>query len=52
MWSNVAIALPRNPIHLAHTARDLQTLSGGRFALGLGTQIRTHVERRFGSSFD
>lgn len=52
VWSNVAIALPRNPIHLAHTARDLQTLSGGRFALGLGTQIRTHVERRFGSSFD
>ncbi|MCB1010198.1 MAG: TIGR03617 family F420-dependent LLM class oxidoreductase [Microthrixaceae bacterium] len=51
-WSNVAIAFPRNPIHLAHTARDLQALSGGRFNLGLGTQVRTHVERRFGSDFD
>lgn len=52
VWSNVAIAFPRNPIHLAHTARDLQALSGGRFTLGLGTQIRTHVERRFGAEFD
>ena len=52
VWSNVAIAFPRNPIHLAHTARDLQQLSGGRFVLGLGTQIRTHIERRFGVAFD
>ena len=52
VWSNVAIAFPRNPIHLAHTARDLQELSGGRFVLGLGTQIRTHIERRFGAGFD
>ena len=52
VWSNVAIAFPRNPIHLAHTARDLQELSGGRFVLGLGTQIRTHIERRFGAEFD
>ena len=52
VWSNVAIAFPRNPIHLAHTARDLQELSGGRFTLGLGTQVRTHVERRFGTDFD
>lgn len=52
LWSNVAIAFPRNPIHLAHIARDLQELSGGRFTLGLGTQIRTHVERRFGVDFD
>ncbi|MGI9577067.1 MAG: TIGR03617 family F420-dependent LLM class oxidoreductase [Microthrixaceae bacterium] len=52
VWSNVAIAFPRNPIHLAHTARDLQELSGGRFVLGLGTQIRPHIERRFGADFD
>lgn len=52
VWSNVAIAFPRNPIHLAHTARDLQQLSGGRFVLGLGTQVRAHVERRFGAGFD
>ncbi len=52
VWSNVAIAFPRNPMHLAHAARDLQRLSGGRFVLGLGTQIRTHIERRFGEDFD
>ena len=52
VWSNVAIAFPRNPIHLAHTAWDLHTLSGGRFTLGLGTQVRTHIEERFGVPFD
>lgn len=52
VWSNVAIAFPRNPVHLAHAARDLQCLSGGRFVLGLGTQVRTHIERRFGVGFD
>lgn len=51
VWSNVAIAFPRNPVHLAHTARDLQELSDGKFVLGLGTQIRTHIERRFGTDF-
>ena len=48
----VAIAFPRSPIHLAHAAWDLQTLSGGRFRLGLGTQVRAHVERRYGADFD
>lgn len=52
VMSNVAIAFPRNAVHLAHTAWDLQVLSKGRFTLGLGTQIRTHVERRFGVEFD
>jgi probable F420-dependent oxidoreductase len=52
IWSNVAIGFPRNPVHLAHTARDLQQLSGGRFVLGLGTQIRAHIEGRFGAEFD
>ena len=50
--SYVAIAFPRSPVHLAHTAWDLQALSGGRFRLGLGTQVRAHVERRYGSDFD
>ncbi len=49
--TNVAIAFPRSPAHLAHTAWDLQALSGGRFALGLGTQVRAHVERRYGSTW-
>ena len=52
LMTNVAIAFPRNPIQLAHQAYDHQLLSGGRFTLGLGTQIRTQIERRYGASFD
>ncbi|GAB93265.1 TIGR03617 family F420-dependent LLM class oxidoreductase [Gordonia rhizosphera] len=52
LMTNVAIAFPRNPIHVAHQAHDLQLLSGGRFRLGLGTQIRTQIEKRFGAEFD
>jgi probable F420-dependent oxidoreductase len=52
LMTNVAIAFPRNPIHLAHQAIDHQLLSEGRFALGLGTQIRTQIEKRFGAEFD
>ena len=52
LMTNVAIAFPRNPIHLAHQAIDHQLLTGGRFTLGLGTQIRTQVEKRFGAEFD
>ncbi|WP_299565110.1 TIGR03617 family F420-dependent LLM class oxidoreductase [uncultured Mycolicibacterium sp.] len=52
LMTNVAIAFPRNPIHLAHQANDLQLLSRGRFVLGLGTQIRTQIEKRFGVPFD
>jgi probable F420-dependent oxidoreductase len=52
LMTNVAIAFPRNPIHLAHQAIDHQLLSGGRFTLGLGTQIRTQIEKRFGAEFD
>ncbi len=50
--SYVAIAFPRSPVHLAHIAWDLQSLSGGRFRLGLGTQVRAHVERRYGAAYD
>jgi probable F420-dependent oxidoreductase len=52
LMTNVAIAFPRNPIHLAHQAIDHQMLSGGRFALGLGTQVRAQIEKRFGAEFD
>jgi probable F420-dependent oxidoreductase len=44
----VAIAFARSPANLAYTAWDLAQLSGGRFILGLGTQVKAHVERRFG----
>jgi probable F420-dependent oxidoreductase len=50
--TNVAIAFPRNPLQLAHQAYDLQLLSRGRFTLGLGSQIRAQVEKRYGASFD
>jgi probable F420-dependent oxidoreductase len=52
LMTNVAIAFPRNPIHLAHQANDHQLLSGGRFFLGLGTQVRPQIEKRFGALFD
>jgi probable F420-dependent oxidoreductase len=52
LMTNVAIAFPRNPIHLAHQAIDHQILTQGRFTLGLGTQIRTQIEKRFGADFD
>src|SRR3972149_12212620 len=44
----VAIGFARSPTVLAHTAWDLAAASGGRFRLGLGTQVRSHIERRFG----
>ena len=52
LMTNVAIALPRSPMHLAHAAYDLQLLSRGRFRLGLGSQIRPHIENRYGATWD
>lgn len=46
--TSIAIALVRSPMDVAYAAWDLQSLSSGRFALGLGTQVRAHVERRYG----
>jgi probable F420-dependent oxidoreductase len=43
----VAIAFARNPMTLAQTAYDLHLASHGRFRLGLGTQIKPHIEKRF-----
>ena len=45
----IALAFPRTPMDVAYTCWDLQALSAGRFALGLGTQVRAHVERRYGA---
>ena len=47
----IALAFPRSPMDVAYTAWDLQALSGGRFALGLGSQVRAHVERRFSAAW-
>lgn len=45
--TSVAIALARSPMTTAYTAHDLNVLSGGRMVLGLGSQIKPHVEKRF-----
>jgi probable F420-dependent oxidoreductase len=44
----IAVSFARSPANLAYTAWDLSAQSGGRFILGLGTQVKAHVERRFG----
>jgi probable F420-dependent oxidoreductase len=49
LGTGIALAFPRSPMQVAYTAWDLQALSGGRFILGLGSQVRAHVERRFGA---
>jgi len=48
----IALAFTRSPTTLAYIGNDLQTATGGRFVLGLGTQIRPHIERRFGLTWD
>jgi probable F420-dependent oxidoreductase len=45
--TGIAVAFARNPMTVAVTASDLHRFSGGRFVLGLGTQIKPHVTRRF-----
>jgi len=45
--TGIAVAFARNPMTLAVTANDLQTASSGRFMLGLGSQIKPHIEKRF-----
>lgn len=48
LFTGVAVAFPRSPMVVAQMAWDLQRLSGGRFRLGLGTQVKGHNERRYG----
>jgi probable F420-dependent oxidoreductase len=47
LGTGIAVAFARSPMTVAHTAWDLQAFSGGRFVLGLGSQIKPHVEKRF-----
>ncbi|CAA0095480.1 putative protein [BD1-7 clade bacterium] len=47
----IAVSFPRNPMHLAYQALDLQNFSKGNFYLGLGSQIKPHIEKRFGVDF-
>ncbi|HEX2728232.1 MAG TPA: LLM class F420-dependent oxidoreductase [Rubrobacteraceae bacterium] len=52
LGTSVAIAFSRSPMETAQTAWDLQSLSDGRFILGLGTQVKAHVTRRFSMPWD
>jgi probable F420-dependent oxidoreductase len=45
--TSIAVAFARNPMNLANLAHDLQNYTQGRFILGLGSQIKPHIERRF-----
>jgi alkanesulfonate monooxygenase SsuD/methylene tetrahydromethanopterin reductase-like flavin-dependent oxidoreductase (luciferase family) len=48
LQSAIAVAFARNPMNVAVLANDIQLISHGRFQLGLGSQVRPHIERRFG----
>lgn len=48
----IALAFNRSPMSIAYSAWDMQTMSNGRFVLGLGTQVRAHIERRFSAQWD
>jgi probable F420-dependent oxidoreductase len=48
LGTGIAVAFPRSPLVVAQMSWDLQRFSGGRFHLGLGTQVKGHNERRYG----
>ncbi len=50
--TGIAVAFPRSPMVTASAAWELAEVTGGRFRLGLGTQVRAHIERRYGAGFD
>ena len=50
--TGIAVAFPRNPSHIAYQAWDLQKFSKGKFSLGIGSQIKAHIEKRFGIDFN
>ncbi|RNL62136.1 TIGR03617 family F420-dependent LLM class oxidoreductase [Nocardioides marmoriginsengisoli] len=51
LGTSVAVAFARTPMELAHSAYDLQRLSAGRLVLGLGSQIKPHITRRYGMPY-
>jgi|HubBroStandDraft_6_1064221.scaffolds.fasta_scaffold53582_2 probable F420-dependent oxidoreductase len=50
--SGIAVAFPRSPMVTAQLAWDLAEASDGRFVLGLGSQVKAHIQRRFAAPFD
>jgi probable F420-dependent oxidoreductase len=51
LGTGITVAFPRSPMHLANIGWDLQNFSRGRFLLGLGSQIRAHIEKRFSATW-
>jgi alkanesulfonate monooxygenase SsuD/methylene tetrahydromethanopterin reductase-like flavin-dependent oxidoreductase (luciferase family) len=47
LGTSIAVAFARNPMTVANVGWDLQAYSNGRFILGLGSQIKPHIEKRF-----
>jgi probable F420-dependent oxidoreductase len=52
LGTSIAVAFSRSPMEVAQTAWDLQDLSDGRLILGLGTQVKAHIKRRFSMPWD
>ena len=50
--TGIAVAFPRSPMVTASIAWELADATGGRFRLGIGTQVRAHITRRYGAEFD
>ena len=48
----IALAFPRSPMITAQIAWELAETTGGRFRVGLGTQVKAHIERRYATTFD
>ncbi len=49
LGTGIAVAFARNPMSMAYTTNQLQEYSGGRVVLGMGSQVRRHIEKRFSS---
>jgi probable F420-dependent oxidoreductase len=47
LGTSIAVALARSPMQMAYAAHELQAYSGGRFTLGLGSQVKAHIQRRY-----
>jgi probable F420-dependent oxidoreductase len=52
LGTGIAVAFPRSPMVTAQAAWELAEATGGRFVLGLGTQVKAHVTRRYSADFD
>jgi probable F420-dependent oxidoreductase len=50
--TGIAVAFPRSPMIAAGIAWELAENTGGRYRLGLGSQVKAHIERRYGAEFD